>query len=255
MLTLPNEIIHNLSNHLSYPSLANLSGTCKELYNVLTDLKQHRREHIAWKITVHVLLQNNRMILDRAWVTLGYNPTNFYQEYFNEGFNEYCSYCEVAMEESYSCNGETVYIHGNHTVKHCEIVTIINRGVGGELVDKMIKTCYIDNDEKCIPLTIIPSGNMLSGMDYEIIVEDFDKLKDYNINWSKADMIDAKLIIRDLNHHPHQVSGIEKYSLHGLYLRSPRDLNAPYTDLAYLDLFGYPDFHYNDIDINEMEIE
>ena len=216
MLSLPNEIILPIAKQLDYQSLSSLSSSCTELYYLFKELRHEQKQTIPWKIIVHIILNNpTEFKIDRSWVIIGYN--NFFQNPHDDIW-EYCPHCDE-VEPLNEVNMNDHFLHGEDLINEIDIVTHIEKGIGGDKLDKIINSIYLNNEgNKVVPLTSIYYDFFNFGINI-----DYTEDKTFTF-----DISEAILEIRDLEINEYKTDQIEDYCLHGLYLEPSSSNTSPY---------------------------
>lgn len=153
--TLPNELLEMIATPLSLHSLVNLRSVNKELYTYLEPYYYRKIETLPWRIVHHFIEHPHRVEVVNVWVTLGDYRNNHYSWEKSPLPHEYCEYCERLL-----IKGRGECIHNEELVHANWIKTTITEGIGGEMVDKILKASRKRNYALLVNVGISGMGGM-----------------------------------------------------------------------------------------------
>lgn len=122
MLSLPGEIIEYVGSYLDVYNLHSLKSSCKRMNRYLTRLYSIKVESLPWRIVIHAIDTDDRIIITNTWITLGNYRKNYNQKPLS---HEVCSECEYEASLYYSS-------HNNFYIDKRKIHSLVKEGIGGK---------------------------------------------------------------------------------------------------------------------------
>ena len=218
LLYLPNELIDYILKYLKFIDICRLKSTCKEIYHLLDYEYTKIIKTIPWKITTHIIYTNlNDYYIDRCWIIIGEDAKYFIDD------NNYCEACEHA--ELFTYGHFDIYNHGEKLVKTMDLYTIMYKGIGGDVIDDIIKHYYIENNNSYIPIQIIKLSEYFFPGKFIINISNDSKLHN-----DKAILKLSEINIQNIENKEYKEidnEKIETCELHGLFNKYTH-LDAPY---------------------------